>query len=194
MAEYTIGILASGKGSNTAALQEAIKDGRLTETRIGTVISNDPVAGVLDYASRQNVPAFGLAAKGAELDNEILQLLKAYQVDLVVAAGYLAMVGPEILDAYPNKVVGIHPGPLPRFGGPGLYGRRVHQAVLDAGVRWSGPTAFLLDQTIDGGHILDCQPVPVLEHDTVETLEQRVQHAEHGMLWQVVSQLRDRDQ
>jgi phosphoribosylglycinamide formyltransferase-1 len=115
-----------------------------------------------------------------------LELLREHQVDVVVLAGWLRLIDPRVLAAYPNRVVNIHPGPLPRFGGHGMYGIHVHEAVLAAGVPVSGPTVHLVDERYDEGPVLAHEVVDVLPDDTPETLQQRVLRAEHALYWKVI--------
>ncbi|MCA9687785.1 MAG: phosphoribosylglycinamide formyltransferase, partial [Myxococcales bacterium] len=122
----------------------------------------------------------------ADPEARILELLREHRVDVVVLAGWLALVGPRLLAAYPDRVINIHPGPLPAFGGKGMYGLRVHAAVLAAGVTHSGPTVHLVDARYDEGPILAHDPVPVEVGDTPQTLADRVLRAEHALYWRVI--------
>jgi len=115
-----------------------------------------------------------------------LELLRQRHVDLIVLAGYLKLVPPAVIAAYRDRIINIHPALLPSFGGPGMYGLRVHQAVLASGVKVSGCTVHLVDEEYDRGPILAQSRVPVLPGDTAETLAARVLEAEHRLLPAVV--------
>jgi phosphoribosylglycinamide formyltransferase-1 len=194
-----LAVLASGGGSNLQALIDAHERGDLPAP-IVLVISNRADAGALERAARHGIPAVHVDWR-REVDPQarILELLREHQVDVVVLAGWLRLVDPRVLAAYPGRVVNIHPGPLPRFGGRGMYGLHVHEAVLAAGVDCSGPTVHLVDERYDEGPILAHVEVPVNAGDTPETLQERVLRAEHAMFWTVlrdhfcVKESRDRD-
>ena len=116
----------------------------------------------------------------------MLGCLYEHEVDMVVLAGYLRRVDPRVVTAYNGRAINIHPAPLPRFGGKGMYGEHVHRAVLEAGVPLSGPTVHRVTPEYDEGEILAHQPVPVVPGDTPQSLAARVLVAEHQLLWRVV--------
>jgi formyltetrahydrofolate-dependent phosphoribosylglycinamide formyltransferase len=148
------------------------------------VLSNNPAAGGLARARRAGVSTEVLVdpASGPEW----LERLTQAGVDLVVLAGYLKLVPTEVTSAYRGRILNIHPSLLPAFGGAGMYGRRVHQAVLASGVATSGATVHLVDETYDRGEILAQRTVPVLAGDTPDTLAARVLAVEHQLLPAVV--------
>nr|WP_243665078.1 phosphoribosylglycinamide formyltransferase [Rhodothermus marinus] len=111
----------------------------------------------------------------------MLEVLRAHDVELVALAGYLKKIPDNVVAAYRNRILNIHPSLLPAFGGPGMYGRRVHEAVLNYGVRWTGATVHLVDEEYDHGPIVLQEPVPVLPDDTPETLAARVLEVEHRL-------------
>jgi phosphoribosylglycinamide formyltransferase-1 len=181
-----LAVLASGGGSNLQALIDAHERGDLPAP-IVLVISNRADAGALDRAHRHKIPAVHVDwRRCADPHARILELLHEHRVDVVVLAGWLRLVAPSVLAAFPGRVVNIHPGPLPRFGGRGMYGLHVHEAVLAAGVDRSGPTVHLVDEHYDQGPILAHVEVPVEAGDTPETLQQRVLRAEHALFWTVL--------
>jgi phosphoribosylglycinamide formyltransferase-1 len=181
-----LAVLASGSGSNLQALIDAHERGDLPAP-IVLVISNHADAGALERAARHGIPAVHVDwRKDADPQARILELLREHQVDVVVLAGWLRLVDPRVLAAYPGRVINIHPGPLPRFGGRGMYGLHVHEAVLAAGVDYSGPTVHLVDEHYDEGPILAHVEVPVNAGDTPESLQERVLRAEHAMFWTVI--------
>lgn len=180
-----LGVLASGGGSNLQAIIDAIERGDLP-ARIGVVISNRSQAGALERARRHEIPAVHIS--GRTHDDEAAALcdaLRAADVDVVVLAGYLKLVAPPVLRAFP-RVLNIHPAPLPRFGGQGMFGERVHQAVLDSGVSHSGPTVHWVDGAYDEGAQLEHWPVPIEAGDDWQTLAARVLAAEHDGYWRVI--------
>lgn len=187
-AQPRIAVLASGGGSNLQALIDAHERGDLPAP-IVLVISDRANAGALERARRRGIPAEHVSRKQDDPEGRMLELLRVYAVDVIVLAGWLALVGPRLLAAYPERVINIHPGPLPRFGGKGMYGRHVHEAVLSAGVASSGPTVHIVDERYDEGPILAHVEVPIEAGDTPERLAERVLREEHALLWRV---LRDR--
>jgi phosphoribosylglycinamide formyltransferase-1 len=184
-----LAVLASGGGSNLQALIDAHARGDLP-CPIVLVIASNAQAGALDRAGRHGIPAFHVGRKShADPTARMLELLREHRVDVVVLAGWLALIEPPLLAAYPDRIVNIHPAPLPRFGGKGMYGLHVHAAVLAAGATRTGPTVHLVDAHYDEGPVLAHVEVEVEPGDSPESLQQRVQRAEHQLLWRV---LRDR--
>lgn len=184
-----LAVLASGGGSNLQALIDAHARGDLPAPVV-LVISNRADAGALERAARHGIAAAHVDfRREADPNAKILESLREHEVDVVVLAGWLRLIDPRVLAAYPERVVNIHPAPLPRFGGRGMYGLHVHEAVLAAGVARSGPTVHLVDEHYDRGPILAHVDVPVEPGDTPESLQARVLRAEHALYWKV---LRDR--
>ncbi|HEU4570108.1 MAG TPA: phosphoribosylglycinamide formyltransferase [Gemmatimonadales bacterium] len=180
-----IAVAVSGGGSNLQALLDALGPGAPAE--VALVLSNTPSAGGLERARRHGVPT---AVLGDPADPaEWLAALRAHRIDLVVLAGYLKLVPAAVTAAYPGRMINIHPALLPKFGGPGMNGRRVHAAVLAAGERESGCTVHLVDEAYDRGRILAQARVPVLPEDTPESLAARVLAEEHRLLPKVVLEL-----
>lgn len=185
-AQPRLAVLASGGGSNLQALIDAHCRGDLP-ARVMLVTANRAQAGALERARRHGIPAVYVGRKQhADPEARILELLREHRIDVVVLAGWLALVGPGLLAAYPKRVINIHPGPLPQFGGKGMYGRHVHEAVLAAGVPSSGPTVHLVDEHYDQGPILAHVEVPIRPGDTAEQLAERVLREEHDLLWRVI--------
>jgi phosphoribosylglycinamide formyltransferase-1 len=181
-----LGVLASGRGSNLAALIDAIDRGDLPAT-VAVVVSNNAAAGALGLGQARGIPVAHVSSRTTpDPDRTITNILQAHDVDVVVLAGWMKLVGPAMLDAFPDHIVNIHPGPLPRFGGPGMYGHHVHAAVLAAGVSHSAATVHLVNAHYDEGEVLARRSVPVAPGDTPETLAARVLTAEHDLLWRVI--------
>lgn len=178
-----VAVCVSGGGSNLEALFEAFP--RPDEAvEIALVLSDRASAGGLERARRRAVPAEVLASPGDA--SEWLRLLDAHQIDLVVLAGYLKRVPPAVVAHYRGRIINIHPSLLPAFGGQGMYGRRVHAAVLASGNAESGCSVHLVDEEYDRGPVLAQHRVPVQPDDTVESLAARVLAAEHQLLPAVV--------
>ena len=177
-----LGFLASHGGSNMQAIVDACGDGRLT-AEPAVVISNNSGANALARARRKDIPAYHLSGKThpdpEDLDAAILEVFQRHNVSLVILAGYMRLLGPKTLAAYPDRVLNIHPALLPRFGGKGLFGSAVHEAVLAAGDRVTGVTVHVVNEQFDSGPILAQVPVPVEDGDTTESLAARVLTQEH---------------
>jgi phosphoribosylglycinamide formyltransferase 1 len=178
-----LGFLASHSGSSMRAILAAIGQKTLDASAC-VVISNNAEAPALAHAGALGVPAFHLSETrlggAAAADREIAETLAAHGVELVVLSGYLRKLGPETLARFRNRVLNIHPGPLPRYGGRGMYGKRVHEAVIAAGERESGITIHLVDEEYDHGPTLAARAVAVEPGDTPETLAERIQALEPG--------------
>ncbi len=180
-----VAVLASGHGSNLQALLDAFSAPSAPAT-IALVVSNKPDAGALDRARRAGVPTATIAQDGQDAAG-LLALLERHGAALVVLAGYLKKVPDAVVKAYRGRMLNVHPALLPAFGGAGMYGRRVHEAVLASGARVTGVTVHLVDEQFDHGRILAQWPVPVRPADTAETLAARVLEAEHRLLPAVVA-------
>jgi phosphoribosylglycinamide formyltransferase 1 len=180
-----IAILASGGGTNCQALLDAWRSGQFGSTDIRLVVSNKADAGVLERARSAGVTDLFLDPAQypdrVAYDLELSGRLLAQGVNLVCLAGYLRILTPEFIRHFPLQVVNIHPALLPAFGGEGMYGHRVHEAVLAAGVKYSGCTVHFVDEGTDTGPIILQAVVPVLDHDTPDKLAERVLIEEHRL-------------
>jgi phosphoribosylglycinamide formyltransferase-1 len=187
-----LGFLASGRGSNMQAVINACKSGQLA-ARPCVVISNNSGSGALDRAKRQGIPHYHLSSKTdpspAQLDGAILDALQRHDVGLIILAGYMKRLGPRTLERYEGRILNIHPALLPKFGGQGMYGARVHQAILAAGEKETGVTIHLVDAEYDTGPIVAQCRVEVLVGDTVEALAQRVLGQEHSLLIETIGKI-----
>jgi phosphoribosylglycinamide formyltransferase-1 len=177
-----IAILASGGGSNAAALMKAMQAPDFPAEAV-LVFSNVPGAGVLQKAKEVGVPTWAFSHKafaGREaFDQAVLEVLAEAKPDYVCLAGYLRILSPAFVRAYAGRILNIHPALLPKFGGEGMHGHHVHEAVLAAGETESGATVHFVDEGVDSGAIVLQQKVPVLAGDTPESLAARVLAAEH---------------
>ena len=170
-----LAFLASRNGSAFRAAVEAARAGRLPAD-IVLLVSNSAKAPALDFARERGIAraVIPTAADPEAADQALAAALAASGADWVVLSGYLRRIGPAVLARYPERILNIHPGPLPAFGGEGMYGRRVHEAVIAAGVPQSEVTIHLVDGEYDHGRVLGRWPVPVEAGDTPQALEQRV--------------------
>jgi phosphoribosylglycinamide formyltransferase 1 len=178
-----VAVLVSGGGTNLQALLDALHDSPIA--RVAQVISNRPDAGALDRARQAAVPTTVL--KNPRDANELLAALRDAQI--VVLAGYLKLVPRAVVERFPGRMINIHPALLPDFGGPGMYGHHVHEAVLASGAKESGATVHLVNEAFDRGEIIAQERVPILDGDTPERLAARVLEAEHRLLPRVVLEL-----
>lgn len=173
-----VAVFASGGGSNFQAIAENALSYRVT-----LVVCNRYKAGVLDRAQTLGVSTRVLFPRAFESDklyaNTLLELLHAEKIDLIALAGYLCKIPVPVVEAFWGRILNIHPALLPRFGGKGLYGHRVHQAVLKAKETFSGATVHFVDEEYDTGPILLQKKVPVLPDDTPDSLAERVLAVEH---------------
>jgi phosphoribosylglycinamide formyltransferase-1 len=195
MKRLKIGVLASGGGSNLQSIIDRSLDKSLAGDVV-VVISNNSGAKALDRARRHSITPLHISAvtEGSfeAADERITQELESRCVDLVVLAGYMKKVGPVLLRTYVGRIVNIHPALLPRFGGEGMYGMRVHEAVIASGERESGATVHLVDNAYDHGTILSQVKVPVLPGDTPETLQKRILEKEHEILPRTIQKLAEK--
>jgi len=192
MKKANLAVLASGSGSNLAALINAINDGVIENARISVVISNKQDAYALKRAEDAGIPAV-FAERSGFNDNEtfyrhVLEKLNEFDVDVVLLAGYLRILTNPLLEAYKDRILNIHPSLLPDFGGVGMYGMKVHEEVLKAGVSASGCSVHLVNEHVDGGAIIAQKTVPVLPEDTPEILAARVLKEEHKLYSATVQQ------
>jgi len=188
-----VGVLASGSGSNLQALLDRFNLGDDSWARVAIVVGSRPGIGALDRARAAAVPVAIAPPPGPDspVRSEahaayLLERLEAAGVELVVLAGYLRLIPREVVRAYWGRMINIHPALLPSFGGQGLYGRRVHEAVLATGCRITGVTIHFVSEEYDRGPIVAQWPVPVFEDDDVPALAARVLRVEHRLLPSVV--------
>ncbi len=185
MLSVNIAVLVSGGGTNLQALIDAQKRGELGRGEIKLVISNRKNAYALQRAENNGIEtAYVKMRRGdSACENELLELLQKKGIDMLVLAGYLAILGENIIKAYRNRIINIHPSLIPSFCGMGYYGLKVHEAALEYGVKVTGATVHYVNEIADGGKIILQKAVDVREDDTPETLQLRVmQEAEWKLL------------
>ena len=178
-----IAVFASGGGSNLQSLIDAQEAG-LFKGRIGLVFSNVPDAKALERAESHRIESVAIAGKGypgsrEEYDGEVLRLCEAKKIDLICLAGYMRILTPVLIRPYLYKIMNIHPALLPKFGGEGMYGHHVHEAVIKAKETGSGATVHFVTEGVDAGPIILQAEVKVWSNDTPETLGEKVLNVEH---------------
>lgn len=173
-----VGVLVSGGGTNLQAILDAIDNGKITNAQVTLVVSNNPGAYALERAKSHNIEAVCISPK--QFDNRekfheaLLGKLQESGVDLVVLAGFLVAIPPMIVDAFPNRIINIHPSLIPSFCGVGFYGLHVHERALERGVRVTGATVHFVDKGTDTGPIILQKAVKIKADDTPEVLQRRV--------------------
>ena len=184
MRRIRIGVLASGGGTNLQSIIDACESGEI-DGDVVVVISNVPEAFALERAKKHGIDAFAFPHKGItreDHEKDVIDCLEQHQVDLVVLAGYLRMLTPVMINKYAGRMMNTHPALLPSFGGKGMHGLNVHQAVLDCGCKVSGCTIHFVTLDVDGGQIILQRAVPVQENDSAEMLQERILKEEHKLL------------
>ena len=187
MTRCRIGVLASGGGSNLQAILDHLA--QLGDARHGDVVlvaSNRPDAGALDRAARASVERAVLQSPHAPDGGALGDVLARHAIDLVALAGYMRLIPDSVTRAYRGRMLNVHPALLPDFGGTGMYGARVHRAVLSASAPLSGPSVHFVDEVYDHGPVIAQWPVPVLPADDEHALAARVLRAEHLLYPRVV--------
>lgn len=171
-------VMVSGGGTNLQAIIDAVDNGTITNTRLVGVISNNKNAYALERARIRGIPAQCVSPKGyegrAQFNRKLLEAVDAYEPDLVVLAGFLVVIPPEMTAKYKNRMINIHPSLIPSFCGTGYYGLKVHEAALERGVRVVGATVHFVDEGTDTGPILLQKAVEVKQGDTPKELQRRV--------------------
>lgn len=179
---FKIAVLVSGGGTDLQSVIDAIEN-KYIDAKIEMVIGSKDGIYALERAKNHNIDTFVVSRKeyGEKSSDKILELTKG-KVDLIVLAGFLSILDGEILSEFDNRIINIHPSLIPSFCGPGMYGLKVHEAVIKSGVRYSGCTVHFVNSKVDGGAILLQEAVPVYFEDDAETLQKRVLEKEHIIL------------
>ncbi len=170
--------MVSGGGTNLQAIIDSVKNGTITNTELVGVISNNKNAYALTRAEENGIDAKCISPKDYEsrevFNQELLKAVDAYEPDLIVLAGYLVVIPPEMIKKYKNRIINIHPSLIPSFCGTGYYGLKVHEAALERGVKVVGATVHFVDEGTDTGPIILQKAVEVQNGDTPEVLQRRV--------------------
>lgn len=192
-----LGILASHQGTNFQAIIDACRQGRLDASPV-VAISNNSDAPALRRARESGIATAHLSASNypdpADLDTAIVETLTAFDVDLVVTAGYMKKLGPRTLSTFRHRIVNVHPSLLPRHGGKGMFGMHVHESVIASGDTETGITIHYVDGEYDAGPIIDQIRLPVFANDTPESLAARVLEVEHTFLVDTLTKLIESEQ
>ena len=182
-----LAVFASGNGSNFQSIAEAIKSGKL-EAEICLVVCDREDAYVLERAMLENIDSFSFSAKNysnkIEYESEILERLRQYEIEFIILAGYMRLIGPTLLQKYSKRIVNIHPSLLPSFPGKDAIGQ-----AFDAGVKETGVTVHYVDDGMDTGPVIAQKAVPILEGDTKDILQKRIQEMEHDLYPSVLQDL-----
>lgn len=191
MSGLRVGILVSGSGSNLQSIIDAVVAGDL-KSEIVCVLSNKEEAYGLERARKHGIPAYFINPKEEDYDTRVLDCLQKHGVDLVVLAGYLKIIDANMIETYKGRIINIHPSLLPKFGGKGYYGIKVHEAVIAAGEVESGATVHFVEVGIDTGEIILQDKVSVYKTDTPKDLQNRVLHeVEHKILVKAIKKLEE---
>ncbi|MDR3049382.1 MAG: phosphoribosylglycinamide formyltransferase [Elusimicrobiota bacterium] len=179
-----LAILVSGGGSNLQSIIDECKSGILKDlAQVCLVVSNNPGAFALERAKKENIAAICINRRNysneIDFNSDILKELKLAKTDIICLAGYMRLLGQNIVSEYSGRILNMHPALLPKFGGQGMYGHFVHEAVIKSGEKKSGATVHFVNERYDDGKIIIQREVPVLENDAPETLAKRVLEIEH---------------
>lgn len=186
-----IAIFASGDGSNAQRIIDHFRTSK--KARVSLVVSNNPSAFVLERAKNEKIPTFLINRERFWGSNEVVDHLKARNIDLVVLAGFLWLIPQNLIKAFPNRIINIHPALLPKYGGKGMYGLNVHRAVCQAGEKETGITIHYVNEHYDSGKIILQERCKVEEGDTPEQISAKVRELEHrhypGVIEQVIDSM-----
>ena len=179
---YKLSVFVSGRGSNLRALYKEILKSKV---HVVSVVTNKPTCGAVDFAKENNIPVYFVSTKSQEgflTFQDLASVLKDQRVDLIVLAGFLKKIPDDFVDAFPNRIINIHPALLPSFGGKGMYGMNVHQAVFNKSAQVSGATVHFVDKIYDNGKIIAQKVVGIPDVETPEDVAVRVLKIEHQLL------------
>lgn len=189
---FRIGVLASTKGTDLQAIIDEIQDGRMADIELAVVLSDKKSAYALERAKEQGFKSIFVNPQNRsreEFDRKLIELLKKYQVDLVVLVGYMRILTPEFVKAFPKKIINVHPALIPKFCGKDFFGKSVHEAVLASGEKETGMTIHYVEEGVDTGEIILQKTCPVYPGDTPEDLKTRVQELEKKWYPEVIREL-----
>jgi phosphoribosylglycinamide formyltransferase-1 len=184
-----LGVFVSGRGSNFKALVEAIENGQL-DAEIKLLLSSNAEAGAISIAQKHGIPTTVISKQNYSSRDlfvkAMLSTLDSHKVEFIALAGYMKKIPTELISAYKHRIVNIHPAILPMFGGKGMYGHHVHEAVLTHGCKITGVTVHIVDEIYDHGPIVAQRCIPVLGEDNIDTLAARVLKVEHELYWETL--------
>lgn len=185
-ANKNIAIFASGTGSNALKIIEHFRNSEVANVVL--IVSNNPEAGVLQIAEEKKIPSLIIERKRFYEDG-YREELKKYNIDLIVLAGFLLKIPAVLIQSYPNKIINIHPALLPKFGGKGMYGSKVHEAVINAKEKESGITIHYVDEIYDHGKIIFQAKCSVEENDTAKSLAKKIHALEHSFYPSIIEKV-----
>lgn len=190
-----ISVLVSGGGTNLQSVIDSVGAGTIPNAKIVCIISSNGKAYAIERGKKHNIKTFIIGKEQIqdpkERTEKIIETLKNAETDLVVLAGYMSILRPELVKAFAGKIINIHPSLIPKFCGEGFYGKKVHQAVINAGEKESGATVHFVDEGVDSGPIILQKKVPVMEGDTADILAARVLEVEHQILTEAINKIRN---
>jgi phosphoribosylglycinamide formyltransferase-1 len=188
-----LAVLASGQGTNLQNILQKIRSNELKGIELALVVSNNSNSGAMEIAREEGIDALHISAvnQGSQeaADSALSEALHDHLIDLIVLAGYMKKIPSEVVKRYSGRIVNVHPALLPKHGGPGMYGMRVHEAVIAAGDKKSGATAHLVTEEYDEGPVILQAECEVLPDDTPESLSQRVREVEFDLLPRAIQRL-----
>jgi phosphoribosylglycinamide formyltransferase-1 len=182
-----IAIFASGSGTNAQKIMEHFENRK--DVKVCLVLVNNPEAGVIERAQKFNVPVFKFNRQQFNKSNDVVDILLNYQIDMVVLAGFLWLVPTQMVQAFPNKIINIHPALLPNYGGKGMYGDNVHKAVIAAKELESGITIHYVNEQYDDGAIIAQYKCTISKGDSPEDLASKIHKLEHEFFPKVIDQI-----
>lgn len=189
---FKIGVLASTKGTDLQAIIDEMKAGKMPGIELSVVISNKKKAYALERARAQGYEAIFVSHKDKtreQFDQELIEILKKHEVDLIVLVGYMRIFSEIFTDTFKNKIINIHPALIPKFSGPGFFGSNVHEAVVAAGEKETGCTIHYVDENVDAGEIILQKKIEIDPTDTPDTLKEKVQALEKKWYPEVIRML-----
>jgi len=188
---FRICVFASGRGSNLQAILDGVEEGRLN-CEIVFVMSNNSSSGALEIARKKNIPAYHLSERVFHKNNfeeSLIDLLEKHKPDLIVLAGYMKLVPISVIRRFENRIINIHPALLPKFGGKGMYGMNVHNAVFQAGEKVSGVTIHIVNENYDEGKIIYQEKIDISDCKSPEEIAEKVLKLEHKVYPEVIQKI-----
>ena len=196
MKPLRLAILASGQGTNLQNIHQQITSGELPGVELSLVVSNNSTSGAMDYARANGILSAHISPvkQGSQeaADEALLETLREHRIDLIVLAGYMKKIPVNVVREFAGRIINVHPALLPSYGGEGMYGIRVHAAVIESGERYSGATAHLVSEHYDEGPIVLQESCEVMPDDTAETLSERVREIEFRLLPRAIKLLAEK--
>lgn len=176
MGKYRLAIFSSARktANSPTSIIEATKTRKIPDSEVVVCVSNNPDGAIFPLAKREGIAHYCInKVRNADVDQAIVDCMQKHAVDLILLAGYLKKIGPRVVQAYPGKILNVHPGPLPETGGKGMMGAAVQEALLAAGAKYTGPTVHIVDEEYDHGAILAHHPIKIEPSDTAQSLHEK---------------------